>query len=204
MRRVNHRGLRFSRDWSQWLALPLAPGEASADDHGMKWAKTRWLLAAGCLVFSWKLMAAGLRMEGLGAAPHVFFSVIGFLVTVLITSPETAFRLAEWCSRPFAAILFPSDEFAKPPLTYRLARRYRDEKRWEDAARQYRKIIRYYPKERDAYLELLDVAAQMGDRKLKRKYAALFQKRFAQGHEKLSRREEEIPHAAGQADESRR
>jgi len=170
----------------------------------MKWVKTRWLLAAGCFVFSWKLMAAGLRMEGMGAAPYVIFSMAGFLITVFLTSPETALRMAEWCSRPFVAILFPSDEFAKPPLTYRLARRYRGEKRWEDAARQYRKIIRYYPKERDAYLELLDVAAQMGDRKLKRKYAALFQRRFAQRPEKLSRHEEEMPQAAGQADESRR
>jgi tetratricopeptide (TPR) repeat protein len=144
----------------------------------MKWAKTRWFLAACSLLLSVKMMVTGLLSGGIAAAFPVLISLASFIGTVLLIAPETAFRLAEWCSRPFVAILFPSDHFNKPPLSYRLARRYRDEKRWEDAARQYRKIIRYYPKEADAYLELLHVAAQMGDHKTEHKYGALFRKRF--------------------------
>ncbi len=143
-------------------------------------AKVRWLLAAVCLLFSWKLMAAGLKIEGFGAAPHVIFSMVGFLSAVFLVAPETAFRLAEWCSRPFVNIIFPSDEFAKPPLSYTLARRYRHERRLVDAAEQYETIIRHYPKQRDAYVELLEVAAELGDDKLRRKYAGLFRKRFKQ------------------------
>jgi hypothetical protein len=55
-------------------------------------------------------------------------------------------------------------------------------KKWEDAARQYRKIIRYYPKERDAYVELLDVAKKMHDNELYQSYTRLFRKRFKEDH----------------------
>jgi hypothetical protein len=144
----------------------------------MKWKRTRWFLAAGSMLLGVKLMVVGLMTDWLSAALPVIASMGCFLTAVLLTSPETAFRIAEWCSRPFVAILFPSEHFNKPPLTYRLARRYRDEKRWDDAARQYRKIIRYYPEEADAYLELLHVAQQMGDRKMEREYGTLFRKRF--------------------------
>lgn len=123
-------------------------------------------------------MAAGLKIEGFGASGHIVFSLAAFVTSVLLVAPETAMRLAEWCGRPFANILFPSDEFSKPPLSYRLARRYRTEMRHEDAIEQYENIIRHHPREADAYLELLEVAHQMGDGKLQQKYAALFRKRF--------------------------
>jgi hypothetical protein len=153
----------------------------------MTWKKTRWLLAAGCLLLSWKLMAAVLRVDGfsldaLSAAPSAIFSVASFVTAVFLMAPETAFWAAEVFSRPFVAILFPSDHFSRPPLTYRLARYYRDVKRWKDAARQYRKIIRYYPKERDAYVELLDVAEKMHDEELHQEYTRLFRKRFRKEH----------------------
>jgi tetratricopeptide (TPR) repeat protein len=144
----------------------------------MKWARTRWFLAACSMLLSVKMMVTALLLEGLAATFPVLVSMACFITSVLLVAPETAFRVADWFSRPFAAILFPSDHFNKPPLSYRLARRYRDEKRWEDAARQYRKIIRYYPKEADAYLELVHVAEQMHDHKAAQKYAALFRRRF--------------------------
>lgn len=146
----------------------------------MRWVKLRWFLAAGCLLASWALMSAALKMEGMDAAPHVIFSVLAFVNAVLLTAPETALRVAEWFGRLCSGIFFPSEEFSKPPLSYRLARRYRDEKRYEDAARQYRKIIRHYPDEADAYVELLDVARQMGDRDLAREYRIRFRRRFRQ------------------------
>lgn len=149
----------------------------------MRWKKTRWLLAAGFAVLGCKLMATGLRMEGFGLdalkpAPLLIFSMASFLSALFLIVPETAFRLAECLSRPFAALFFPDEHFAKPPLTYKLARRYRGEQRWEDAARQYRKIIRYYPQEQDAYVELLEVAKRMRDKEMQKKYATLFRKRF--------------------------
>jgi hypothetical protein len=162
----------------------------------MRWKKTRWVLAAGCAALGWKLMTSALGMEGfsldaLAAAPRLIFSMAAFLSAVFLTTPETAFRIAEWFSRPFVAILFPSDEYSRPPLSYKLARRYRDEHRWEDAVRQYRKIIRYHPKERDAYLELIEVAHSMKNDALRREYAALLRKLF----KRLPRADAEaVPH----------
>jgi hypothetical protein len=157
----------------------------------MSWKKTRWLLAAGCLLLSWKLMASVLRVDGfsldaLSAAPSAIFSVASFVIAVFLMAPETAFRAAEVFSRPFVAILFPSEHFSRPPLNYRLARYYRDMKRWDDAARQYRKIIRYYPKERDAYVELLDVAAKMHDDEMHQKYKRLLRKRFREKYPQVN------------------
>lgn len=150
----------------------------------MKWVKLRWLLAACTLLLSIKLMVKAYQIESMGAAFPVLMSVGSFLATVLLIAPETARRLAEWCARPFANIFFPSDEFSRPPLSYKLARHYRQTQRWKDAAQQYRKIIRYYPSEKDAYLELLDVAEQMGDTESLRKYKSLYRKRF----------KEDLPH----------
>ena len=143
------------------------------------WTKIRWFLAACSMLLCIKLIAGALLMvDWLSAAFPVLASMACFLASVILIAPETTFRVAEWCSRPFVAILFPSDRFNKPPLSYKLARYYRDAQRWEDAARQYRKIIRYYPNEAAAYLELRQVAEQMGDNKMKQRYAALFRKRF--------------------------
>jgi hypothetical protein len=161
----------------------------------MNWVKIRWFLAVCCLVGCVKLMVSAMLINDIGAAWHVFSSVLLFVASVVLVIPETTLRVAEWCSRPFAAILFPADEFARPPLSYQLARRYRDEHRWEDAAWQYRKIIRYYPAQCDAYMELLQVADEMGDRKMKQKYAALFRRRFGQHAGEAVREEDTTPAA---------
>ena len=73
---------------------------------------------------------------------------------------------------------FPTSVSPRPPLSYTLAHHYRDQGRLEDAAEQYEKIIRYYPSEEAAYLELIEVAEQSEDRKLADRYAELYQRRF--------------------------
>lgn len=144
----------------------------------MKWVNLRWLLAAGSFLLSLKLMVTGLMSEGIAAAPPVIFSAFAFLGGVILIVPETCLRLAEWIGQKFAGIFFPNDEFSRPPLSYRLANRYRDEQRWEDAALQYRRIIRYYPRERTAYLELMDVADRLRDPRMREEYARRYRKRF--------------------------
>lgn len=153
----------------------------------MNWSRIRWVLAACTLLISVRMFSSAFEIEsahsegpslGLPAALPIIFGVLAFVATIILIAPDTVKRLAEWCARPFAAIFYPADEFSKPPLDYKLARRYRDEQRWEDAARQYRKLIRYYPKEREAYLELLEVAHRMGDDELRKEYTARFRKRF--------------------------
>lgn len=140
--------------------------------------KLRWILAALSLLGSGLLMASALKMGGLGAAFPVILSMAGFLSCVLLIAPETAFKLAEWIAKPFAALFYPTEEFNKPSLSYLLARRYSQERRLEDAVSEYEKILHYYPEERDAYVELLELTERLGDPERHSQYLALFQKRF--------------------------
>ncbi|MFO1482581.1 MAG: hypothetical protein U1F71_04370 [Verrucomicrobiaceae bacterium] len=123
-------------------------------------------------------MNVAFKIGGMGAAGPVIVSMVMFVSTVLLIAPETAFWLAEQIAKPLASLFYPSDSFKKPPLSYTLARRYRNERRFDDAATQYEGIIKYYPEEKDAYLELLDVTRQMEDTGLTEKITALLCKRF--------------------------
>jgi len=123
------------------------------------------------------LMSAGLKMGWLGAAFPVIGSMLLFLMAVLLIAPDTVVKIAEWCAKPFADLFYPSDEFEKPPLSYKLARRYKQERRVDEAVQEYEKILFYYPKERDAYVELIELARQAGDDELREKYEALLRER---------------------------
>ena len=144
----------------------------------MRFKKLRWMVAVFCLLVSVRLMAGALKIEGYGAAGPAILSVISFLVSILLISAETALPLAEWCAKPFENLFFPSDQFTKPPLSYLLARRYAREQRLEDAVGEYEKIIHYYPEERTAYRELLELTRSMGATELHEEYVALFKKHF--------------------------
>ncbi len=144
----------------------------------MRFMRTRWLLASLSIFISVRLMMVGLKTAGFGAAFPVIFSMAAFLLAIILISPETAFRLAEWCSKPLTDLIYPSEEFKKPPLSYMMARHYSQGLRFEEAAAEYEKIIHYYPKEQDAYLELLAVAKKLEDDKLFHKYQQMFKHRF--------------------------
>jgi hypothetical protein len=145
----------------------------------MKFMRTRWLLAVLSMLASIWLMRAAFKLQGIGAAGPVILSMVAFVSTVLLIAPETAFWLAEQIAKPFANLFFPSETFKKPPVSYLLARRYRSERRFEEAVRQYENIIEFHPHERDAHVELIEVARQMGDEDLAEKCIARMQRRFA-------------------------
>ncbi|MBE7495404.1 MAG: hypothetical protein HS117_10690 [Verrucomicrobiaceae bacterium] len=145
----------------------------------MKFVRTRWLMALVSLAASIWLMRAALKIPGIGAAGPVILSMVAFVSAVLLVAPETAFWLAEQIAKPFANLFFPSDSFKKPPVSYLLARRYRAERRFEDAVTQYENIIEFHPGERQAHEELIEVARQLGDDELVEKYTALMRRRFA-------------------------
>lgn len=133
-----------------------------------------------CLLVSIRLMTTGFKVEGVGAVVLVLPSLALFISFLILIAPETAFRLAEWCAKPFADLFFPSEEFSKPALSYTLARRYAQDGRLDDAMLEYEKILYYYPDERTAYKELLELTRRMGDENAHQKYAAAFKKRFGE------------------------
>jgi hypothetical protein len=122
--------------------------------------------------------AAGSMSGGMAAAPAILFSFSALIVTAVLISPEIVGRTCEFCAGLLSGIIFPDDKFSKPPLSYLLARRYRDQLRPHEAVEQYKKIIHYYPRERDAYVELLAVAKSVGDERTCRKYGRIFKRRF--------------------------
>ena len=89
----------------------------------MRFVRVRWIFALLSMLVSIWLMTAAFKINGFGALGHIIFSMTGFIMAVLLIAPETVFRIAEWISRPFAELFFPSEEYKKPPLSYKMARR---------------------------------------------------------------------------------
>ena len=145
----------------------------------MNWQKARWILAGLALVASVWLMSAGLKMGWLAAAFPVIGSMLLLVTAVLLIAPDTAFKLAEWIAKPFAELFFPSDEFEKPPLSYKLARRYSQERKVEAAVQEYEKILFYYPEERDAYLEVIELAQRVKDDELRERFEEMMRRALA-------------------------
>lgn len=143
----------------------------------MNWQKARRILAGLALVASVWMMSAALKMDWLSAALLVIGSMLLLVTTVLLLAPDTAFKLAEWIAQPFAELFFPSDEFEKPPLSYLLARRYSQERKVDAAVQEYEKILFYYPEERAAYLEVIELAQRVKDEELRERFEGLLRER---------------------------
>lgn len=138
----------------------------------------RWLLAGGSLYLAVRQMSTALKIDGLAAAPYLFFGFGAFILAIFLMAPETVVKICEFCSRPLTGIIYPNATAEKPPLSYRLAHLYTKQLRFADAIEEYQKIIQYYPRERSAYLELLKLAREIDHARLYDKYARLFTKRF--------------------------
>lgn len=136
--------------------------------------KARWIVAGIALLVSAKPMAAGMKMNWLAAAFPVIGSLLLFLTFAVLMAPDTAVKLAEWIARPFAALFYPDDEFEKPPLSYVLARKYSQERKVDAALQEYEKILFYYPEEREAYLEVIELAQRVGDVELRERYEGMW------------------------------
>jgi len=150
----------------------------------------RWSFAATCVgggIFLLNKAPEGDFSKGSGLT---LISIAGFLGAVFLVVPETVTPLAKFIGTCFSSIIFPNAKFSKPPLSYFLADLYSKQMRYEEAARQYMAIIRYYPNEQKAYLELISICQLSGETKLAKKYLRRFNHRFKpQSLEKKCRRE---------------
>lgn len=146
----------------------------------MNWTKVRWILAGIALLVSVWLMSRALKMDWLSAAFSVIGSMLLFVTCVVLMAEDTAVKIAEWIARPFAALFYPNEEFEKPPLSYVLARKYSQERKVEAAVQEYEKILFYYPEEREACLEVIELARRVGDEELREKYEEMWRERFGE------------------------
>lgn len=155
------------------------PGEAFLT-HEARWLLVRmlwkifcWIMAGLLFLLGLWLMVAALFGGILAPIPLVG----GVACLVIFTALTVAPAAADWISKPFAALFFPAEEFEKPLLSYALARKYSQERKVDAAVQEYEKILLYYPQERDAYLELIELAQRVGNEKLRAKYEELMNQR---------------------------
>jgi len=138
----------------------------------------RFLLGFACLVYGVREMRTALGMEGMGAVPHVLFGMGSLLAAVFLLLSGLIWRACEFLSRAFTDIILPSARHQRPPLSYRLARRYAQQLRHHEAVEEYEKILRYYPDEQGAYFELAAEARLVDDAKLFRRTVKAYEQRF--------------------------
>jgi tetratricopeptide (TPR) repeat protein len=148
-------------------------------------------MALGCLYLSYRALVEAsvyqhiiLLTESIfslgawGIAGYFIVAVAALLAVLLLLSPEVIVPICEFLSRPFTNTFFPENQFDKPPLNYTLARRFRVQMRYLDALDEYKKIIHYYPKEKDAYLEIISICNAMSKHKLASHYAKRFKRLY--------------------------
>ena len=139
----------------------------------------RWLLSVSLFVLFVVLVRAAFKMESLGAAPYVIFSLGCLISAILLLIPETVKPTTQYLSARIVAFVFPDHKFSKPALTYTLARRYIELERYDDAVQEYAKIIHYYPGEIEAYLGMISASSLAGETQLAEKYKKQLKKRTA-------------------------
>ncbi len=140
----------------------------------------RWLLSVACIGIAFLLL--GFHRENPGfhsvSAPEMIFAMGMLIAAGLFTAPETAAPIAEYIGECWGNLFFPSARFHKPPLSYILADHYNNQERYAEAIIEYQKILRFYPKERKANVELITLCKKIGEAKLAEKYERRFRKRF--------------------------
>lgn len=148
----------------------------------MKTAATilRWLAGLACLIYGVRQLWLGRHIDSLPAVGHMIFGLAALLAAVFLLLSGLIARVCEFLARPLMGVILPDDHAHKPPLSYRLARRYAQQLRHCEAIEEYQKIILYYPDERDAYLELATEARMADDNRTFRKTVTAYERRFGE------------------------
>ena len=145
----------------------------------MKLRIFRWLLAIGAWIFGVfefkSVLASG---GGFTGVPALLFGFGAFITGLLLVSPEVVGPVSGFFADFFIDLIYPGARASKPALSYLLARRYHDQARLDESIAEYQKILHYYPKEKDAYRELLLVAQEAGDERTFQKYTRRYLRHF--------------------------
>jgi tetratricopeptide (TPR) repeat protein len=145
----------------------------------MKLRIFRWLLAIGAWIFcAFEFKAVLASGGGITGVPALLFGFGSFIAGLLLVSPEIIVPVSGFFADLFIDVIYPGSRASKPALSYLLARRYHDQARLEESIAEYQKILHYYPKEKDAYRELLLVAQEAGDERTFRKYTRRYLRHF--------------------------
>jgi len=142
----------------------------------------RWLFGLGFLGASFWCVQHAYRSEATIDFGSLLLALLLFLLGV-VAIWKTVFDLA---TRPFMmlidSIFFPGGKLAKPTLNLKLPDYYVREGRYDDALREYRRILKHHPDEVEAYEQAIWLHATIFDepeearkllRRAKRRHLAL-------------------------------
>lgn len=108
----------------------------------------RWLFGVGLLGLSYHFATTGYENMQFGR----ILSGAGLFVAGILFLWKTIFHLA---TRPLTrlvdSLFFPGGKLGKPLLNLKLPAYYINEGRYEEALTEYRKILKHYPDEIEAY-----------------------------------------------------
>lgn len=116
------------------------------------------LLVAG-FFFLKRALQSGHMLEALGYSLFALGAL--WMPAVCLTLPDTLPFANRLVSKIFTSVYMPGHEV--PPLDYELARRMVKRREHTVAIREYLKILEYYPKEFDAYRELIQIGMACED-----------------------------------------
>lgn len=122
----------------------------------------RWGWGLYLLWKAWQY--ATLEQEESNNWVHLGLAAGAFILALILTWPEV-YRLATspllaWIDR----IYLPKDRLSKPILNLKLPMHYLNEGRYAEAEREYRSILRHYPREAEPYERLIWIDAEIRKR----------------------------------------
>jgi hypothetical protein len=140
----------------------------------------RWLFFGGQLCIAFLVMGANPITMTLNPSSYYHVIVGMFLLagTIFWIIPETVTPIAGFIGDCWASVFFPNARFQKPPLSYLHVEFYCKHGRHEEAIVEYLKIIRHYPDEQRAYLDVIHLCKTIGATEMAAKYERRFRKRF--------------------------
>lgn len=131
----------------------------------------RYFLAIVSFAIAMALLVTAAIIKHVVLTPSLaFFGFSALLFAIILAYPEVINPLSAFFSRIITTIIYPDHKLNKPPLSFILARRYTKETRYDDAIHEYKKIIHFYPKEIDAYKEIIPICKLTENEELALKY----------------------------------
>lgn len=119
----------------------------------------RWIAGGALLWGAWYLATQG--QEEAIDLPRILLGAAAFLVGMILLWP-TLFHVA---TRPFLSLIdlvfSPGERLGKPLLNLKLPMHYLNEERYDEAAAEYLKILKHYPREAEAYEKMIWIESQI-------------------------------------------
>lgn len=138
-----------------------------------KWLNIRSIAGVALLFLFVKLIRPVLSFDIPGM--ESFGQALLAMAVLVLAAITFSGHLSEWASRPLVkmidSIYFGSDDpDARPPVTLKLVRVYRAERRYGDAVAECERQLEFHPRSPELWIEMIRSAKESGEAKLAQRY----------------------------------